>query len=154
MKRPLQSTLSVLAQTGVPVFGVCLGLQGMVEFCGGQLSQLALPVHGKASVIRCQPEAPLLRDLPERLRVGRYHSLYARADALPQALQSLAVAEEDGSCMALAHRSLPWSAVQFHPESILSADSGYGLRLLSNGLATVRSPQRQSQLAQATLEAR
>ena len=146
----MRACLGRLAELGVPVFGVCLGLQGMVEFCGGELLQLALPVHGKASVIHCNPtDNELLRGLPARLRVGRYHSLYARADALPDSLRALAVAQDDGSCMALAHRSLPWSAVQFHPESILSADSGNGLRLLGNVLSMARSYQRQRQPAYA-----
>jgi anthranilate synthase len=138
----MRHTLAQLAETGIPVFGVCLGLQGMVEHCGGQLSQLALPVHGKASVIQCQA-SPLFSGLPGQLRVGRYHSLYARASELPDALQPLAVAVEDGVCMALQHRSLPWSAVQFHPESILSADQGHGLSLLGNVVDMACSHRRQ-----------
>ncbi|HTU62930.1 MAG TPA: chorismate-binding protein, partial [Polyangiales bacterium] len=138
----MRETLATLARARIPVFGVCLGLQGMVEYCGGQLLQLELPMHGKASIIECH-DAGLFTGLPSRLRVGRYHSLYARADALPSELAPLAVAHEDGVCMALAHRSLPWSAVQFHPESILSADSGYGLALLSNVVTWVRRYQLQ-----------
>jgi anthranilate synthase len=132
-----------LARAAVPVFGVCLGLQGMVEFCGGTLGQLELPMHGKSSQIRCST-SPLFQGLPSQLRVGRYHSLYARADALPSELVSLAMAETDGSCMALAHRSLPWNAVQFHPESILSAEGGQGLALLANVVDMARSHQLQA----------
>ncbi|HET8934675.1 MAG TPA: anthranilate synthase component I, partial [Polyangiales bacterium] len=134
----MRQTLAALARAEVPVFGVCLGLQGMVEFCGGTLAQLALPMHGKASDIRCD-SSPLFQGLPTQLRVGRYHSLYTRADALPSDLLSLAVAEADGSCMALAHRTLPWSAVQFHPESILSGEGGHGLALLANVVDMARS---------------
>jgi anthranilate synthase len=133
----MRDTLATLARSGIPVFGVCLGLQGMVEYAGGQLLQLELPVHGKASTIRCS-ESPLFHGLPTQLRVGRYHSLYARARELPSELVPLAVAEEDGSCMALVHRSLPWSAVQFHPESILSAGLGHGLALLGNVVTLAR----------------
>jgi len=100
-------------------------------------------MHGKASTIDCS-EASLFHGLPGRLRVGRYHSLYARAAALPSELVPLAVAEEDGSCMALVHRSLPWSAVQFHPESILSADAGYGLALIDNVVRQARRQQLQA----------
>lgn len=139
----MRETLAHLAHARLPVFGVCLGLQGMVEYCGGQLLQLELPVHGKASTIACS-ESSLFAGLPRQLRVGRYHSLYTRAHALPDELNSLAVAESDGACMALAHRSLPWSAVQFHPESILSADGGYGLQLLANVVRAARSYQRQA----------
>jgi anthranilate synthase len=138
----MRDTLAVLERSGVSVFGVCLGLQGMVEYCGGQLHQLELPKHGKASEIRCSPGA-LFEGLPERFTVGRYHSLYAYAHALPSALSALAVAEQDGSCMALAHRDLPWSAVQFHPESILSAHAGHGLTLLRNVVEQARRHQRQ-----------
>ena len=139
----MRDTLATLAQQRIPVFGVCLGLQGMVEYCGGQLLQLEVPMHGKASTIDCS-EASLFHGLPGRLRVGRYHSLYARAAALPSELVPLAVAEEDGSCMALVHRSLPWSAVQFHPESILSADAGYGLALIDNVVRQARRQQLQA----------
>ena len=139
----MRETLSALARASVPVFGVCLGLQGMVEFCGGALAQLELPMHGKASEIRCHA-SPLFQGLPSQLRVGRYHSLYTRADALPSDLLSLAVADVDGSCMALAHRTLPWSAVQFHPESILSAEGGQGLALLANVVDMARSYQLQA----------
>jgi anthranilate synthase len=123
----------------------------MVEFCGGQLSQLELPKHGKQSLIRCEPDSDLFRGLPEQLRVGRYHSLYARAETLPESLQALAIAEEDGSCMALVHRSLPWSAVQFHPESILSADCGYGLSLIGNVLQSACRSQRRDRVAETAL---
>jgi len=144
----MRDTLATLARARIPVFGVCLGLQGMVEYCGGQLLQLDLPMHGKASTIDCD-DAALFAGLPSRLRVGRYHSLYARAEALPSELQPLAVNKEDGVCMALAHRSLPWSAVQFHPESILSAHAGYGLALLGNVVTAALLCRSQLQEAQA-----
>jgi anthranilate synthase len=127
----MRATLTSLESRGVAVFGVCLGLQGMVEFCGGELGRLETPVHGKASSIHCR-ESPLFRGLPRTLRVGRYHSLYARAGSMPSELEVLAEAEADGCTMAIAHRRLPWTAVQFHPESILSADGQHGLKLIEN----------------------
>ncbi|MET0390845.1 MAG: anthranilate synthase component I [Polyangiales bacterium] len=133
----MDATLRELCARGLPVFGVCLGLQGMVEFCGGQLGQLPTPVHGKASLIRCQPHA-LFAGLPSQLEVGRYHSLHARHDQLPSELVALAHAEADGCIMAVAHRKHPWTAVQFHPESILSTGGQHGLRLIENVVALAR----------------
>ncbi|HKU43617.1 MAG TPA: anthranilate synthase component I, partial [Polyangiales bacterium] len=132
----MRATLAELERRDLPVFGVCLGLQGMVEYCGGSLAQLATPVHGKASRIALQAH-PLFADLPRQLRVGRYHSLYAAR--VPDELATLATAE-DGCVMAVAHRERPWWAVQFHPESILSAEAGSGLRLISNLVALASEP--------------
>jgi anthranilate synthase len=126
----MRETLAELARRNLPVFGVCLGLQGMVEFCGGALAQLATPVHGKASTIVCE-QSPIFEGLPRALRVGRYHSLYAEPQSFPKELEILA-RTEDGCVMAVAHRTRPWSAVQFHPESILSAEGNHGLALIRN----------------------
>jgi len=134
----MRDTLAELARRELPVFGVCLGLQGMVEFCGGRLAQLETPVHGKASLIACG-QTPLFAELPQELRVGRYHSLHADPSTFPAELEIVATAQ-DGCVMAVAHRTRPWWAVQFHPESILSADGDHGLRLIGNvvGLARER----------------
>lgn len=126
----MRATFAELQRRGLPAFGVCLGLQGMVEFCGGRLAQLETPVHGKASSITCR-QGPLFAGLPQELRVGRYHSLHADSSAWPLELEILATAR-DGCIMAVAHRQLPWWAVQFHPESILSAEQQHGLRLIRN----------------------
>src|SRR6202040_3834294 len=73
------ATLELLIQRKLPVFGVCLGLQGIVEYFGGVLD---VPMHGKPSLVRVLG-GRLLRDLPREFTVGRYHSLYARRSALP-----------------------------------------------------------------------
>jgi anthranilate synthase len=126
----MRGTFGELQRRGLPAFGVCLGLQGMVEFCGGRLARLETPAHGKQSSITCS-EAPLFAGLPLELRVGRYHSLHAEPSTLPRELETLATTR-DGCIMAVAHRQRPWWAVQFHPESILSADQDHGLRLIRN----------------------
>jgi anthranilate synthase len=113
----------------LPVFGVCLGLQGLVEHFGGTLDQLAVPVHGKPSEIQVGPSR-LFDGTPERLVVGRYHSLHARGGALPPELRVVAQTE-DGVVMAVEHAELPVAAVQFHPESILSARGDAGQELLA-----------------------
>ncbi|AWK86940.1 anthranilate synthase [Azospirillum thermophilum] len=126
-------TIDAALALGVPVFGVCLGLQGMAERFGGSLGQLPEPVHGKASEVRVLG-GRLFAGLPERLTVGRYHSLVARRETLPAEL--LVTAETaDGQVMAIEHRALPLAAVQFHPESILTLEGGVGLALIGNVMA-------------------
>ena len=113
----------------LPVFGVCLGLQGIVQAFGGELGVLSYPMHGKESTIRCTP-AGILDGFPAEFVAGRYHSLYARPEKLPACLRVLAQTD-DGVIMAVEHRELPIAAVQFHPESILTLKDDLGLRLIS-----------------------
>ena len=116
---------------GLPLFGVCLGLQGIVEYFGGELGQLATPMHGKPSAIRTLG-GQLLDGLPKEFRAGRYHSLFARRGEVPDSLEVTAVSLDDDIVMAVEHRELPVAAVQFHPESIMSLDDGVGLALIRN----------------------
>ncbi|HVN03065.1 MAG TPA: anthranilate synthase component I [Bryobacteraceae bacterium] len=122
---------------GVPVFGVCLGLQGIVEAFGGTLGVLGYPVHGKPSWVKHQGTG-IFEGLPERFQVGRYHSLFAIPDALPKCLEVTAMSD-DGVIMALRHRDLPVEAVQFHPESILTSEGDYGLQLMKNVVRLYRA---------------
>jgi anthranilate synthase len=115
---------------GVPVFGVCLGLQGTVEAFGGELGILDYPMHGKPSWITHTGKG-VFEGLPERFQVGRYHSLFARRETLPSCLEITAEAE-DGVIMGLRHKELPVEAVQFHPESILTLEGDCGLRMIEN----------------------
>jgi anthranilate synthase len=115
---------------GVPVFGVCLGLQGVVEAFGGALGVLGYPMHGKPSWVK-HDGAGVFQGLPERFQVGRYHSLFAIREVFPACLEVTAESD-DGVIMAVRHRELPVEAVQFHPESILSAEGDCGLRLMKN----------------------
>lgn len=118
------------ARAGIPVFGVCLGLQGIVEAFGGELGVLDYPMHGKPSTI-VHRNAGIFEGLPERFRVGRYHSLFARKETFPSCLEVTAESE-DGVIMGVRHRELPIEAVQFHPESILTLEGNCGLRLIEN----------------------
>lgn len=113
---------------GLAVFGVCLGLQGIVEHLGGELALLDYPMHGKPSPIRVTG-GQLLGGLPETFEAGRYHSIHAVRDRLPDQLAVTAMTDE-GVVMAVEHRTLPIAAVQFHPESIMSAQGDVGLRLV------------------------
>ena len=120
---------------GIPVFGVCLGLQGIVEAFGGELGVLDYPMHGKRSMVRHRGQG-IFEGLPEEFQVGRYHSLYARRDKFPACLEITAESTEGGIVMGVRHRELPIEAVQFHPESILTLTPGanYGLKLIENAI--------------------
>jgi anthranilate synthase len=118
------------AKLEVPLFGVCLGLQGIVEAFGGELGVLGYPMHGKPSLIRHRGVG-VFEGLPEEFRVGRYHSLYAIPEKFPSCLEVTAESD-DGVIMGIRHRHLPIEAVQFHPESILTLDGNCGLKLMEN----------------------
>jgi anthranilate synthase len=128
----VSGTVGQLLERGLPIFGVCLGLQGVVEFFGGELSVLPTPMHGKPSPISVHG-APLFAGLPESFQAGRYHSLFAQRESLPACLRVTAETS-DGLVMAVEHESLPVAAVQFHPESIMSLEGQHGLRLLANAV--------------------
>ncbi len=134
--RPVDFGVPALVQhaaaAGIPVFGVCLGLQGIVEAFGGALGVLPYPVHGKPSLVR-NYGLGVFEGLPEEIEVGRYHSLYAIPEHLPECLEVTAKTE-DGVIMGVRHRELPIEAVQFHPESILTAHDDTGLKLMRNAL--------------------
>ena len=127
------ATIACALERKIPIFGVCLGLQGVVEYFGGELRQLSLPMHGKQSEIS-REDSELFRDLPGSFPVGRYHSLVAAT--VPECLEVTA-RTDDAVVMAVEHRELPIWAVQFHPESIMSLENGHGPRLIHNLLSLV-----------------
>jgi anthranilate synthase/aminodeoxychorismate synthase-like glutamine amidotransferase len=106
----------------VPVLGVCLGHQALVLACGGPLEVDPVPVHGMASLVHHE-QARLFEGLPNPFTAGRYHSLRAVRDHLPDALE-LVGWTDDGVVMAVQHRELPRYGLQFHPESILTPHGG------------------------------
>uniref|UniRef100_Q02AD7 Anthranilate synthase n=1 Tax=Solibacter usitatus (strain Ellin6076) TaxID=234267 RepID=Q02AD7_SOLUE len=122
---------------GVPVFGVCLGLQGIVEAFGGELGVLDYPMHGKPSTVRNRGVG-VFQGLPAEFQVGRYHSLFARRETFPSCLE-ITAETEDGVIMGVRHRELPVEAVQFHPESILTAGGDHGLRLMANAMRLAKA---------------
>ncbi len=128
----MSSLIARLVEKGIPVFGVCLGLQGIVEFFGGTLHQFDHPWHGRQSSITTEPGA--LFATSTRTSVGRYHSLHALADELPVALRATAVTN-DGVVMAVEHTQLPIWGVQFHPESLLSFGGPGGEPLIQRVLS-------------------
>lgn len=124
----LARTIAMADDLGLPLFGVCLGLQGMAEYLGGRLDLLPVPQHGKPARVRVTG-GRLFRDLPETFTVGRYHSIHVAADSLPPEVDVTAVTE-DGIVMAIEHQTKPWAAVQFHPESIMTMEHQAGLTLI------------------------
>ncbi len=128
--------LSALDERGLPAFGVCLGLQAMVEHAGGSLGLLATPVHGKPSQVRVLGGA-LLAGLPAQFTAARYHSLHARPEQVSGGFAVTAVTD-DGVVMAIEDADRGRWAVQFHPESILTTTGRAGLRVLENVLRLSR----------------
>jgi len=113
----------------LPVLGVCLGHQSIVEVFGGKVVRAGRLMHGKTSIIQ-HDGASLFAGLPQPCEVGRYHSLIAAPETLPAELEVTARTPE-GEIMAVRHRSLMVEGVQFHPESILTPD---GPALMKNFL--------------------
>jgi anthranilate synthase/aminodeoxychorismate synthase-like glutamine amidotransferase len=113
----------------IPVLGVCLGHQSIVEVFGGKVVRAGRLMHGKTSLVH-HDGATLFAGLPEPCEVGRYHSLIAAPETLPAVLAVSARTAED-EIMGVRHRTLAVEGVQFHPESILTPE---GPKLLGNFL--------------------
>ena len=123
-------TLDAALDKKMPVFGVCLGVQAIGEYFGGQLGQLTQPAHGRPSRVQVRGGA-LMQNLPNEVVIGRYHSLFVERDTMPDVLQVTATTE-DGVAMAIEHKTLPVGGVQFHPESLMSLGGEVGLRIVEN----------------------
>ena len=136
--------LAELDARALPAFGVCLGLQAMVEHAGGQLGLLALPAHGKpGQVRRTGPgDSGLLAGLPDEFTAGRYHSLHAVPAQVRGGFAVTAVTP-DGVVMAIEDEQAGRWGVQFHPESILSAPGRAGHQVIANllRLCQARAPE-------------
>ena len=119
-------SLNVVQQLAyeIPILGVCLGHQAIVQSFGGNIVCAGEPVHGRSTRIR-HNETGVFEGLPTPLTVGRYHSLVAAPDSLPDCLRVTATTD-DGIVLAVSHRELPVVGLQFHPESILT-EHGYAM---------------------------
>jgi anthranilate synthase/aminodeoxychorismate synthase-like glutamine amidotransferase len=117
----------------IPILGVCLGHQLLVELWGGEVDRARDLVHGKGAAVRLVAEDPVLAGLDDGFEAGRYHSL-AAVEPLPADFVLTARAD-DGEVMAMRHVTAPTHGVQFHPESVLTPD---GPRILANFLGLAR----------------
>ncbi|MER7208836.1 anthranilate synthase component I [Streptosporangium sp. NPDC000239] len=133
----LSGLIEALYERDLPVFGVCLGLQGMVEQAGGSLDLLSYPEHGKRGRVRRLGESALLDGLPEEFTAARYHSLHAKQPGV--AGFTATALTPDGAVMAIEDVARRRFAVQFHPESILTAEGGAGARIIANVLELCRT---------------
>ena len=131
--RPENAGLS-LAMIGafageIPVLGVCLGHQSIVQHFGGEIVSAKYLMHGKTSLVRHDGQG-IFEGLPNPFEAGRYHSLAASRQSVPDELVVTATTE-DGEIMGVRHKTLNVVGVQFHPESVLTPD---GPQLLGNFL--------------------
>lgn len=130
----LKGTIDLAIKKNIPIFGVCLGLQGIVEYFGGKLGQLDYPCHGKSAKLNLKGKSELWEGINGDFEVGRYHSLYALE--VPDELL-VSSETEDGIVMSVEHKTLAIKAVQFHPESILSLKNDTGKIIIKNVLKSL-----------------
>ncbi|GAA3722759.1 aminodeoxychorismate/anthranilate synthase component II [Streptomyces tremellae] len=123
------------AATGVPVFGVCLGMQAMAVAYGGVVGRAPELLHGKTSPVEHGGQG-VFTGLPSPFTATRYHSLAAEPATVPPELE-ITARTRDGIVMGLRHRELPVEGVQFHPESVLTE---HGHLMLANWLARCGDP--------------
>ena len=113
-----------------PLLGVCLGHQAIGMVYGGTVSRANTPMHGKTSTV-VHDRKGVFAGINEPFLAGRYHSLVIAADSVPSDLEVAARTKEDGTIMAVRHRTYPVHGVQFHPESVLTEE---GRKILRNFL--------------------
>jgi anthranilate synthase component 2 len=136
----MMEVLQAAIERGMPVFGVCLGLQAIGEVLGARVTHAPSQMHGKTSPIE-HDGTGVFAGLPSPLTATRYHSLCLDPASLPAVLQ-VSARSADGVVQGIAHRHLPVHAVQFHPESVLSEYGGQLLRgmLAIAGITSPTSP--------------
>ena len=117
----------------IPILGVCLGHQSICAALGGEVSHAKRLMHGKSSKISLDYDF-IFKGLPGEITVGRYHSLSLVEDTLPDCLEIISKARDDGEVMAVKHREFNVYGLQFHPESILTPD---GLTIIENFIEKV-----------------
>lgn len=115
-----------------PILGVCLGHQSIGEVFGGTVTHAPILMHGKTSPVFHDGKG-LFQDIPQGFTATRYHSLVVDRASLPEALE-ISAETEDGVIMGLRHREWPVAGIQFHPESVLTAE---GPKLIANWLAKI-----------------
>ncbi len=105
----------------IPMLGVCLGHQAMCEAYGATITYAKELMHGKQSVAKVDPTCKLYRDMSNKIKVARYHSLAADPQTMPKCLKVTAKTD-DGEIMGIKHEAYDMYGVQFHPESIMTPE--------------------------------
>ena len=120
----------------IPIFGVCLGLQAITEVFGGQIENMGEVFHGVATEIEITiKDAAIFKGIPQKFDAARYHSWIASNENFPRTIAITAV-DDDGGIQAIQHKEFAISAVQFHPESILTE---VGEQIVRNFLDSVKN---------------
>jgi anthranilate synthase/aminodeoxychorismate synthase-like glutamine amidotransferase len=122
-----KEVINYCAEQRIPLLGVCLGHQAIVEVFGGEVIVSDAPVHGKETSVFHHRQG-IYTDLPLPFKAGRYHSLYAPNSSIPACI-SIESENAEGMVMGVRHETLPIYGVQFHPESILTPN---GDKLIEN----------------------
>lgn len=112
----------------IPILGVCLGHQSICAAYGGEITYAKKLMHGKTSELVVEEDNKLFQGIDQPIQIGRYHSLAAKEETLPEELKVTA-RTVDGEIMAVEHRTNPVYGLQFHPESILTPE---GKKMLEN----------------------
>ncbi len=122
----------------VPILGVCLGHQGIIDAFGGKVTNAGCVRHGKTSQVD-HSNSKLFTDVKNPFRATRYHSLVGDKTIIPDVLEVTATASDDGEIMAIQHKEYLIQGVQFHPESIMTED---GKKILGNFIKQVKEKQK------------
>ena len=119
----------------LPILGVCLGHQGIIDCFGGKVVNAGHVRHGKTSQIRHYDDS-LFHGVKNPFRATRYHSLVGDKTIIPDSLKITAIAEDDGEIMGVSHKEYFIDGVQFHPESIMTDE---GKKILENFITRVKN---------------
>jgi len=119
----------------LPILGICLGHQGIIDCFGGKVVNAGNVRHGKTSQIKHYNDS-LFKGVKNPFRATRYHSLVGDKTIIPDSLKITAVAEDDGEIMGVSHKEYLIDGVQFHPESIMTDE---GKKILENFIMRVRN---------------
>ena len=136
MKNTLGVCSDVIKNMGptTPILGVCLGHQGIIHAFGGKVINAGCVRHGKTSSVN-HVSSELFKDVKNPFRATRYHSLVGDKTVIPDVLQVIATAADDGEIMAIKHKEYLIEGVQFHPESIMTEE---GKKILANFIKQVK----------------
>jgi anthranilate/para-aminobenzoate synthase component II len=158
----MSAFIDELVQADLPIMGVCLGLEAIVEHFGGKLACFDSPMHGKKSIAHNFQRDPVFKQLPASFHVGHYHSFYADPEHFPdselEVLVTVSAGDGNDSTlpagvdipMAVRHRRLPIMATQYHPESIMDGSNTNLLELMLKHLTDLAAQRiRQRAVAEA-----